>query len=141
MKKNGYILGIIPSFFEEGGAEISFKDCSAYIYTDTMRERKKLLEERAKAIIVTPGGIGTYDEFFEVLTLKQLGRHNKAIAVYNINNYYKEIDYMMDKAIEKQFITPDCKELYLMSNDVDEILDYIENYHDDEIDLRRVKIR
>ncbi len=140
-EKDGYVLGIIPAFFEEGGAEVSFKKCSEFIFTETMRERKQLLMDKASAIIMTPGGIGTYDEFFEVLTLKQLGRHNKAIVIYDINNYFKEMDYMMDKSIEKEFITQDCKDLYMMSSDIDEILDYIENYDEKDIDLSKVKIR
>ena len=140
-EKDGYILGIIPAFFEEGGAEVSFKKCSEFIFTETMRERKQLLMDKASAIIMTPGGIGTYDEFFEVLTLKQLGRHNKAIVIYDINDYFKEMDYMMDKSIEKEFITQDCKDLYMMSSNIDEILDYIENYDEKDIDLSKVKIR
>ncbi|MBQ6992414.1 MAG: TIGR00730 family Rossman fold protein [Clostridia bacterium] len=140
-EKDGYILGIIPAFFEEGGAEVSFKRCSEFIFTETMRERKQLLMDKASAIIMTPGGIGTYDEFFEVLTLKQLGRHNKPIVIYDINDYFKEMDYMMDKSIEKEFITQDCKDLYMMSSDINEILDYIENYDEKDIDLSKVKIR
>lgn len=140
-EKDGYILGVIPAFFEEGGAEVSFKRCSEFIFTETMRERKQFLMDKASAIIMTPGGIGTYDEFFEVLTLKQLGRHNKPIVIYDINDYFKEMDYMMDKSIEKEFITQDCKDLYMMSSDIDEILDYIENYDEKDIDLSKVKIR
>lgn len=140
-EKDGYILGVIPAFFEEGGAEVSFKKCSEFIFTETMRERKQLLMDKASAIIMTPGGIGTYDEFFEVLTLKQLGRHNKPIVIYDINDYFKEMDYMMDKSIEKEFITQDCKDLYMMSNNIDEVLDYIENYDEKDIDLSKVKIR
>lgn len=140
-EKNGYILGIIPEFFKQGQEEISFTKCTDYLYTETMRERKRNLEEKANAIIVTPGGIGTYDEFFEVLTLKQLGRHTKPIVIYNINNYYDELETAMEKAIEKEFITKDCKELYKIFDSADDVLDYIENYKEDEYDLTAVKIR
>ncbi len=140
-EKSGYILGIIPHFFKEGGEEVSFKNCTDYIYTDTMRERKRELQERSNAFIVTPGGIGTLDEFFEILTLKQLGRHNKPIAIYNINGFYDELDEMMDKSIEKKFITQDCKDLYCIFNDLDKMLEYIENYDEKDIDITKVKIR
>ena len=90
-KENGEILGISPAFFEEANAEISFENCTEFIHTETMRERKRLLEEKADAFIITPGGIGTFDEFFEILTLKQLGRHNKAICIYNIDGYFDKI--------------------------------------------------
>ena len=128
MKKKGYILGIIPEFFKEAGAEVSFKNCTEYIYTDTMRERKRELEENSNGFIITPGGIGTLDEFFEILTLKQLGRHNKPIAIYNIDGFFDELDAMMDKSIEKEFITHDCKELYSVFDNKEEMLEYLENY-------------
>ena len=140
-EKSGYILGVIPEFFKEAGAEISFKNCTDYIYTDTMRERKRELEENSNGFIITPGGIGTLDEFFEILTLKQLGRHNKPIAIYNIDGFFDELDAMMDKSIEKEFITHDCKELYSVFDDVDKMLDYLENYDEKDIDINKVKIR
>ena len=63
--EGGYILGIAPRFFDKPG--VLYENCSEFIFTETMRERKKLLEERSDATIVTPGGIGTYEEFFEML--------------------------------------------------------------------------
>ena len=140
-EKGGYILGVVPQFFHEANAEISFKNCSRYIYTDSMRERKKQMEENCDAFIISPGGIGTLDEFFEILTLKQLGRHNKAIVLFNINGFYDELDTMMTKSIQEKFITDDCKELYKVYTDVNEILDYIEKYDPKDIDLSKVKIR
>lgn len=140
-EKSGYSLGIIPEFFKEAEAEISSNNCTDYIYTSTMRERKRELEENANAFIVTPGGIGTLDEFFEILTLKQLGRHNKPIVIYNINGFFNELDEMMDKSIEKQFITNDCKELYATFDNIEDMLDYLENYDEKDVDLSKVKIR
>ena len=140
-EKKGEIIGISPKFFEENNAEISFLDCTDFIYTDTMRERKQLLAEKADAIIVSPGGIGTFDEFFEILTLKQLGRHNKAIVVFNINGYYDSLLKMMEYSIKEQFITADCVELYKVTNTIEETLEYIENYDPTDVDLSLVKIR
>ena len=140
-EKGGYILGVVPHFFKEANAEISFKNCSEYIYTETMRERKLQMEENCDAFIISPGGIGTFDEFFEILTLKQLGRHNKAIALYNINGFFDDLDRMMTRYIEEKFITDDCKELYQVFTDVDEMLKYISEYDPKDIDLSRVKIR
>lgn len=140
-EKKGEIIGISPKFFEENNAEISFLDCTNFIYTDTMRERKQLLAEKADAIIVSPGGIGTFDEFFEILTLKQLGRHNKAIVVFNINGYYDSLLKMMEYSIKEQFITADCVELYKVTNTIEETLEYIENYDPTDVDLSLVKIR
>lgn len=140
-EKGGYSLGVVPKFFEDSNPEVSFKNCTEMIYTDTMRERKRILEERSDAFIVTPGGIGTFDEFYEILTLKQLGRHNKAIVIYNINGFYDESAVLLYKMVQQQFITEDCAELCAVFTDADEVLKYIEEYDPKEIDISKVKIR
>ena len=140
-EKGGYIIGVVPEFFREANAEISFKQCTDYIYTDTMRERKKQMEENCDAFIISPGGIGTFDEFFEILTLKQLGRHNKAIAIYNINGFFDLFAQALYEMVKEKFITDDCAELCKVFTNADEMLDYIENYDPEDIDLSKVKIR
>ena len=137
--KGGYILGIAPGFFNVDG--VSYDNCTEFIHTDTMRERKRLLDEKSNAFIIAPGGIGTFDEFFEILTLKQLGRHNKPIVIWNINNYFDNMENMMQVSVDKHFITDDCRSLYYVCNTIDEILEYIENYDETDIDLSKVKIR
>ena len=106
-----------------------------------MRERKSKMEENSDAFIISPGGIGTFDEFFEILTLKQLGRHNKAIAIYNINGFYDKFAESLYDMVKKEFITNDCAELVKVFTNADEMLDYIENYDPTDIDLSKVKIR
>ena len=140
-EKGGKILGIAPAFFNDNNAEVSFGGCTEFIHTDTMRERKRLLEENSDAFIISPGGIGTFDEFFEILTLKQLGRHNKAIVILNINNYFDHMLKMMEISIEQKFITTDCVELYKVTNNIEDTLNYIESYDPTDIDLSKVKIR
>lgn len=140
-EKGGEVLGISPKFFEENNPEVAFEDCTDFIKPETMRERKRLLDESSDAFIVSPGGIGTFDEFFEILTLKQLGRHNKAIVILNINGYFNDMLKMMEHAIDKKFITTDCVDLYKVVNNADEALDYIESYDPTEVDLSKVKIR
>ena len=68
-----------------------------------------------------------FDEFFEILTLKQLGRHNKAIVILNINGFFNDMLNMMKHAIAKQFITTDCVELYKVAKTAEEALDYIDS--------------
>ena len=140
-ERNGEILGISPKFFEENNAEITFPHCTDFIHTETMRERKRLLDESSDAFVISPGGIGTFDEFFEILTLKQLGRHNKAIVIFNVNGYYDNMLSMMQVSVDKKFITNDCRELYKVTTTVEETLEYIENYDPKDIDLSKVKIR
>lgn len=124
--ENGHIIGVIPKFFREDTVEALFDDCDVFYEPDTMRERKQIMEDNADAFIVTPGGIGTYEEFFEILTSKQLCRHHKPIAIYNISGFYQEIDEAMKSAISKNFIKEECLALYKMSEDINEIFAYIE---------------
>ena len=84
------------------------------------------MEDNADAFIIVPGGIGTYEEFFEILTLKQLCRHNKPIALYNIMGYYDDINYAMEQAMKKNFIRDNCKELYYVTDKLDDLLRYVE---------------
>ena len=120
------ILGVIPNFFIEQSAEVLYEHCDKVVETETMRERKQIMEDNADAFIVVPGGIGTYEEFFEILTSKQLCRHNKPIAIYNVLGFYDEIDSAMRSAIKKGFIKELCLDLYEMSDNPDEILKYVE---------------
>ena len=125
-KADGKVKGIAPTFFNVDG--VLFEDCTEFIYTETMRERKQFLEDHSDCFIVAPGGIGTFEEFFEVLTLKQLRRHEKAIVIYNINGYYDEMEKMIENAINEGFMKESCRELYTYFDDMDKMLDYLEEY-------------
>ena len=81
----------------------------------------------ADAFIVVPGGIGTFEEFYEVLTLKQLGRHTKPIALYDIDGYYDKLEDFMQSAMTKGFINKVCREIYACVSTPQEAIDYIEN--------------
>ena len=125
--QGGRLIGIAPKFFDEPG--ILDKDCDEMIFTETMSERKKAMEDMSEAFITLPGGIGTFEEFFEVLTLKQLGRHAKAMAVLNTLGYYDALEAMVQRAVDERFLTADGKDLYAMFTDVGELVSYVENYH------------
>ena len=135
----GKVLGVIPYFFRDEAVEVIYDDCDDLIYTDSMHERKKIMEDKAEAFIITPGGIGTYEEFFEVLTLKQLGRHKKPIAIYNINGYFDALRNMLRTAIDEKFLNEECKTLYRFSADPDELFDYIESEDLVEYNLLKLK--
>lgn len=136
-KGGGKIIGIAPNFFDVDG--MIFENCTELIRPDTMRQRKKMLEEMSEAFIMAPGGIGTFDEFFEILTLKQLSRHTKAIAIYNVNHYFDELLAMMEKGMNEDFIKEECRELYRVFEDAGEMLDYIENYVGVDMDILNFK--
>lgn len=91
-----------------------------------MRERKQMMEEKADAFIMVPGGIGTFEEFFEVLVLKQLDQLIKPIAVFNVKGYYDSFCRMMDNAESQGFMSHWCRSLYGVFSEAGELLDYIE---------------
>ncbi len=123
-KLGGKIIGIAPTFFDSYG--VYFEGCSEFISTETMRERKQIMEEKSEAFVVTPGGIGTFDEFFEILTLRSLGRHNKPIAVYNIKGYYDHLEAMLKAAVDGRFMEKATMELCQFFDNPDKLLDYLE---------------
>lgn len=122
----GRILGVIPKFFEDDNIEAVYEFCDELIEPDTMRERKQIMEDNADAFIIVPGGIGTFEEFFEILTLKQLCRHNKPIAIYNLRGYYNEMLLALKAAIEKNFLREDCNQLFFVSDDLEKVFAYVE---------------
>lgn len=136
-KSESYILGIVPQFFNVDGA--LFDKCSERIFTDTMRERKMLMESNSDAFIVTPGGIGTFEEFFEILTLRSLDRHKKPIAILNTNGYYNSLIEFLQNGVEQKFLKDANLELFFISDNETEILDYLENYTDDGDKIRKTR--
>lgn len=137
LKAGGYVLGVAPSFFKEMG--VLEDKCTEFIYTETMRERKQIMEDSSDAFIVTPGGIGTYEEFFEILTLKQLSRHTKPIVLYNIRGYYDFVDEILKKSCDEGFVNTSCLDLYKVLNTPEEVISYLENYSDEEIKNKKFK--
>jgi len=125
--ENGKIIGVIPKFFDDEKIEAIYDNCEELIFCETMDERKQIMDERSDAFIIVPGGIGTYDEFFGVITKKQLGRMDKPIAVYNFDNYYDELESLMYRAMNKRFVKSNCRMLYMTFTDVEEMFDYVEH--------------
>ena len=121
----GQIVGVAPRFFDVAG--VLYEDCAEFVFTDTMRERKAIMEERADAFVMSPGGIGTFEEFFEILTLRQLGRHRKPIAVLNTNDYYGPLRQMLEQAIAQGFMRPECRDLCAFFEEPEALLDYLES--------------
>ena len=133
----GEICGVAPSFFHVDG--ILFPDCSRMIYTETMRERKQIMEDMSDAFIAAPGGIGTFEEFFEILTLKQLGRHGKPVALLNTGGYYDSLAAMLEAAVQGAFMKRECLSLCRFCRTPEEALQYVESDRTGPADVRRMK--
>ena len=136
-EKGGEIIGVAPTFFNVDG--VLFENCTELIRTETMRERKQIMEDNADAFIMVPGGVGTFDEFFEILTLKQLKRHNKAMTVLNVRGYYDAFVNMMTNAVEEGFVAEKNLELFKVFDGADEMLDYIEGYEEADFSVEEVR--
>ena len=133
----GRLIGVAPRFFDQPGVLF---DCDEMVFTETMGERKKAMEDMAEAFVTLPGGIGTFEEFFEALTLKQLGRHAKAMALLNTNGYYSELEAMLRRAVREEFLTPDGKALYETFDEPAALADYIESYRGELKEVWKEKI-
>jgi uncharacterized protein (TIGR00730 family) len=110
------VQGIIPAFLQalEGQEPISAE--AKLIITPHMQERKALMLQMSDAFLVLPGGLGTFDEFFEVATEAQLGVHAKPIVVVNVEGYFDALDAMLHATVEKGFATPMILELYHLAD-------------------------
>ena len=124
--ENGRLIGVSPEFFKE--MDVLYDGCTELIFTETMRERKGIMEDRSDAFIICAGGMGTFEEFFEVLTLKQLERHTKPIIIYNVKGYYDSMLGMLDNAVKQNFMSDDCNKLYTVANTEEEVFEQLENY-------------
>ena len=98
----GSVVGIIPRALVE--KEWAHHGCTELHVVDTMHERKRMMAERADAFIALPGGIGTFEEFFEVWTWRQLGYHNKPVGLLNLNGYYDGLLAFLRGVVQHQFM-------------------------------------
>ena len=138
-KGGGTIHGVVPSFFKEDLDEFVNWECDKMTLTETMRERKGIMEDEADAFIITPGGIGTFEEFFEILTLKQLGRLKKPIAVFNVFGYYDSLNDAIEHSISTGFIKPTCRELFKSFDNIEEMAQYVENENCEDLSVNDYK--
>ena len=98
----GGIIGVVPNFMS--GIEELYDKCTELINTQTMSERKDIMESLADAFIIVPGGIGTFDEFFQILTLRSLGRMDKPIVLFNVNSFWNGMLSVIGSVVFKGFI-------------------------------------
>ena len=99
--------------------------CSRFVYTETMAQRKTAMFEESEAFIALPGGIGTFEEFFETLTLKQLGRHRKPMALLNTLGYYEPLTALLERAAKDGFLSRRCFRLYGLCRTPRQALDHV----------------
>ena len=123
----GKTHGVIPNFFKDELSDYVDYHCDEMTYTEAMRERKGVMEDLADGFVIAPGGVGTFEEFFEVLTLKQLGQHRKPIAVFDVDGYYESLIAAINDAVVKDFIKPTIDVLYKSFDNIEKMTEYLEN--------------
>ena len=116
----GRVVGIIPHALAE--KELARDDCDEFYLVDNMHQRKHMMAERADAFLTLPGGIGTFEEFFEVWTWKQLGYHNKPIGLLNVDGYYDGLLAFMNNTVNKGFVSDWQMDLIHQSADLEKLL-------------------
>lgn len=120
----GNSIGIAPKWMDN--FEPLCERCSNFIHVDTMDERKNKFLENSDAFIISPGGIGTLDEFFEIITLKKLKQHDKQIIVFNIDGFFNKMFEMIEEMNERGFLYKQ-EEIYKTADNINEIFQYIED--------------
>jgi uncharacterized protein (TIGR00730 family) len=120
MEAGGRVVGVIPQALVE--REWANQDCTELLIVETMHERKREMAERADAFLALPGGIGTFEEFFEVWTWRQLGYHDKPVGLLNVNGYYDGLLQFLAQSIEQQFMGPWQMDLIVSDREVSALL-------------------
>ncbi|MBR3933374.1 MAG: TIGR00730 family Rossman fold protein [Clostridia bacterium] len=115
--KGGYVLGVSPDFISEFE---EIYDCDNTIMVDTMAERKTIMEKHADIFFVVPGGMGTMDEFFQVLTLKYLKRIDVPIVIVNTLGFYDVLLKLIESLVEQNAVTKEIYTMFEVINDVEE---------------------
>ena len=125
--RGGKTTGVIPQFLMD--KEVGHTGLTELHIVDNMHQRKQLMSDLCDGIIMLPGGFGTLEEFFEVLTWLQLGLHNKPIGVLNVNGFYDYLLKQMDVMVEQKFLKPANRKLVLTSADAIELVNLMENFN------------
>jgi len=120
------VVGVVPEALHRTG--IIFQETDELIVTKDLRERKGIMDQRADAFIVLPGGFGTLDELFETLTLKQLRYHSRPLVLLDVDGFFAPVVRLLDQIIEGGFALEHHRELYHVATDVPSAFAYLESY-------------
>jgi hypothetical protein len=122
----GKVIGIIPEFLRT--KEVVHAHLTELVITESMQERKLKMHELSNGIITLPGGFGTFEELFEMLTWAQLGLHKKPIGLLNTNGYYNDLIVMLKTMVKKELLSKENFELLLVDSDLNQLIKKMENF-------------
>ncbi|MFX0556819.1 TIGR00730 family Rossman fold protein [Maribacter sp. CXY002] len=126
LENGGEVIGVIPEFLKK--KEVFHDSLSELIITKNMHERKLAMHDLSDGILMLPGGFGTLEEFFEMLTWGQLGLHQFPIGILNTNGFYDELLLMLQKMVSKGFVKLENYQAILVDQDISQLLEKMENY-------------
>jgi len=124
MESGGEVIGIIPHFLEQ--VEVGHSQVTQLIVTENMHDRKQKMAEMSDAFLIMPGGLGTLEETFEILTWKQLGLHQKPIVIADIDGYWRLLTDLIDHMIDESYARPENRELFRVIDNIEELLPTLE---------------
>jgi uncharacterized protein (TIGR00730 family) len=122
----GRVTGVLPRFLRT--REVAHESLSELILVETMHERKKVMQDLSDGVIALPGGFGTLEEFFEVLTWGQLGLHEKPMGILNTGGFYDSLIELIQTMVDKGFLREVSRDMILVSEDMDDLLDRMSRY-------------
>lgn len=128
----GEVIGVIPQTLVD--KEVSHNGLTELKIVDSMHERKAIMADASDGFIALPGGLGTIEELFEVLTWSQFGFHKKPCALLNVKGYYDHLSLFMDYAVEEQFVKNIHREMLLVEDKPDKLLDIMATYSPPAVD-------
>ena len=126
LANNGKVVGVIPHFLNS--KEIGHSGVTELIAVDNMHQRKTLMNDLSEAFIALPGGYGTMEEVFEVITWGQLGLHQKPVGLLNINGFYDHLIAFVQNMVDAGLLKKQNQEMLLVGNTIEELLEKMNSY-------------
>jgi uncharacterized protein (TIGR00730 family) len=127
LQKGGKAIGVIPQFLMD--KEVGHAGLTELHIVENMHQRKQLMSDLCDGIITLPGGLGTLEEFFEVLTWLQLGLHTHPVGLLNVNGFYDFLLKQLDVMVEQQLLKPVNRNLVITSANPIELIGLMDNFH------------
>lgn len=129
IKNNGIATGVIPRFLAD--KELGHQDISELIMVNSMHERKQKMAELADGFIALPGGFGTLEELFEILTWQQLRLINKPIGILNVNGFFNHLDLLLQQLVKEGFLSENNRRILQISDSPQSIIDQFMQFRSD----------
>lgn len=126
LESGGIAIGVLPTFLKR--VEIAHEGLGELILVETMHQRKTKMDELSDGTIALPGGFGTLEEFFEMLTWAQLGLHKKPVALLNVNGFFNDLLSFIQTMVDKGFLKQINRDMLLVSDNIEDLLKQMKNY-------------